>query len=169
MFRIRNIMMQSNKKTRGNLKMSKIESISQIINLNRNFNRTLRHEFHDLMQNSGFTLPQFSVISILAKNGEQTVSDISEKMGLSDSTVSGILDRLEQKGIIERKRDKDDRRVVKIYLIKESQPICREFHRKREKYFAGLLKMLSEQEINDIIKGLEILSRVFYDKKNSDT
>jgi len=169
MFRIRNIMMQSNKKTRGNLKMSKIESISQIINLNRNFNRTLRHEFHDLMQNSGFTLPQFSVISILAKNGEQKVSDISEKMGLSDSTVSGILDRLEQKGIIERKRDKDDRRVVKIYLIKESQPICREFHRKREKYFAGLLKMLSEQEINDIIKGLEILSRVFYDKKNSDT
>jgi DNA-binding MarR family transcriptional regulator len=162
-------MMQSNKKTRGNLKMSKIESISQIINLNRNFNRTLRHEFHDLMQNSGFTLPQFSVISILAKNGEQKVSDISEKMGLSDSTVSGILDRLEQKGIIERKRDKDDRRVVKIYLIKESQPICREFHRKREKYFAGLLKMLSEQEINDIIKGLEILSRVFYDKKNSDT
>ena len=89
-------------------------------------------------------------------------------MGLSDSTVSGILDRLEQKGIIERKRDKDDRRVVKIYLIKGSQPICREFHRKREKYFAGLLKMLSEQEINDIIKGLEILNRVFYDKKNSD-
>ncbi len=168
MFRIRNIMMRSNKRTRGNLKMSKIESISQIINLNRNFNRTLRHEFHDLMQNSGFTLPQLSVISILAKNGEQKVSDISEKMGLSDSTVSGILDRLEQKGIIERKRDKDDRRVVKIYLIKGSQPICREFHRKREKYFAGLLKMLSEQEINDIIKGLEILNRVFYDKKNSD-
>jgi len=132
MFRIRNIMMRSNKRTRGNLKMSKIESISQIINLNRNFNRTLRHEFHDLMQNSGFTLPQLSVISILAKNGEQKVSDISEKMGLSDSTVSGILDRLEQKGIIERKRDKDDRRVVKIYLIKGSQPICREFHRKRE-------------------------------------
>ena len=147
--------------------MSKIESISQIINLNRNFNRTLRHEFHGLMQDSGFTFPQLSVISILAKNGEQKVSDISEKMGLSDSTVSGILDRLEQKGIIERKRNKDDRRVVKIYLIKGSQEICQEFYRKREEYFTHLLKELSEQEINDIIKGLEILNRVVCDKKNT--
>ena len=149
--------------------MSKFESISQIINLSRNFNRTLRHKFHNLMQDSDFTLPQLSVISILAKNGEQKVSDISEKMGLSDSTVSGILDRLEQKGIIERKRNKDDRRVVKIYLSKGSQEICQEFHRKREEYFTHLLKELSEQEINDIIKGLEILNRVVCDKKNTKT
>jgi len=147
--------------------MSKFESISQIISMNRNINRTLRHEFHGLMQDSGFTFPQLSVISILAKNGKQKVSDISEKMGLSDSTVSGILDRLEQKGIIERKRYKDDRRVVKIYLSNGSQEICQEFHRKREEYFAHLLKELSEQEINDIIKGLEILNRVVCDKKNT--
>ncbi len=147
--------------------MSKFDSISQIISLNRNINRTLRHEFHGLMQDSGFTFPQLSVISILAKNGKQKVSDISEKMGLSDSTVSGILDRLEQKGIIERKRNKDDRRVVKIYLSNGSQEICQEFHRKREEYFAHLLKELSEQEINDIIKGLEILNRVVCDKKNT--
>jgi len=147
--------------------MSKFESISQIISLNRNINRTLRHEFHGLMQDSGFTFPQLSVISILAKNGKQKVSDVSEKMGLSDSTVSGILDRLEQKGIIERKRNKDDRRVVKIYLSNGSQEICQEFHRKREEYFAHLLKELSKQEINDIIKGLEILNRVVCDKKNT--
>ena len=77
--------------------MTKLENISQIIRLNRNFNRTLKHEFHDLMQDSGFTFPQLSVISILAKHSSQKVSEISEKMGLSDSTVSGILDRLEQK------------------------------------------------------------------------
>jgi len=147
--------------------MSKFESISQIISLNRNFNRTLRHEFHGLMQDSGFTFPQLSVISILAKSGEHKVSDISKKMGLSDSTVSGILDRLEQKEIVERKRDKDDRRVVKIYLSKGSQEICQEFHRKRKEYFTHLLKELSEQEINDIIKGLEILNRVVCDKKNT--
>jgi len=145
--------------------MPKFESISQIISLNRNFNRTLRHKFHDLMQDSGFTFPQLSVISILAKSGEQKVSDISEKIGLSDSTVSGILDRLEQKEILERKRDKDDRRVVKIYLSKGSQKIYQEFHRKRGEYFTHLLKELSEQEIKDIIKGLEILNRVVCDKK----
>jgi len=143
--------------------MSKFDSISQIIDLNRNFNKALKHEFHGLMHDSGFTFPQISVISILSKNGKQKVSDISEKMGLSDSTVSGILDRLEQKGIIERKRNKEDRRVVKINLSKGSQEICQEFNRKRENYFAHLLKKLSEQEINDIIKGLEILNRIVFE------
>ena len=149
--------------------MSKLENISRIISLNRNFNQTLRHDFHGLMQGSGFTFPQLSVISILAKSGEQKVSDISEKMRLSDSTVSGILDRLEHKGIIERKRNKDDRRVVKIHLSQESQELCRKFQQQKKEYFMHLLSELSEQEINDIIKGLEILNRVVCDKRNAKT
>jgi DNA-binding MarR family transcriptional regulator len=97
---------------------------------------------------------------MLEKHGEQKVSELSLKMGLSDSTVSGILDRLEQKDIIKRERIKDDRRVVKISLTGKSKEFCNDFRRKREGYFTHLLKSLSEQEIKDIIKGLEILNRV---------
>jgi len=139
---------------------SEFESISKIINLTRNFNKSMRHKFHYSMQVLGFTLPQLSVISILEKYGEQKVSELSLKMGLSDSTVSGILDRLEQKNIIKRKRTKDDRRVVKISLTQKSKEFCNDFRQKREEYFTQLLKKLSEQEIKDIIKGLEILNRV---------
>ncbi len=70
--------------------MSKFESISQIINLNKNVNRSLKHKFHHLIHDSEFTFPQLSVISMLEKHGEQKVSELSEKIGLSDSTVSGI-------------------------------------------------------------------------------
>lgn len=138
----------------------KFDSISKIINLTRNFNKSLRHKFHHSMHDSGFTLPQLSVIAMLEKHGEQKVSELSLKMGLSDSTVSGILDRLEQKEIIKRERTKDDRRVVKISLTGKSKEFCNDFRRKREEYFTRLLKNLSEQEIKDIIKGLEILNRV---------
>lgn len=139
---------------------SKFESISKIINLTRNFNKSMRHKFHHSIHDSGFTLPQLSVILMLEKHGEQKVSELSLKMGLSDSTVSGILDRLEQKDIIKRERTKDDRRVVKISLTGKSKEFCNDFRRKREEYFTRLLKNLSEQEIKDIIKGLEILNRV---------
>jgi len=139
--------------------MYKFQSISQIIKLNKDINKSLRHKFYYLMQDSGFTFPQLSVISMLEKYGEQKVSELSEKMGLSDSTVSGILDRLEQKDIIRRERTKDDRRVVKISLTGKSKGFCNDFRQKREEYFTQLLKNLSEQEIKDIIKGLEILNR----------
>ena len=139
--------------------MYKFQSISQIIKLNKDINKSLRHKFYYLMQDSGFTFPQLSVISMLEKYGEQKVSELSEKMGLSDSTVSGILDRLEQKDIIRRERTKDDRRVVKISLTGKSKGFCNDFRQKREEYFTQLLKNLSEQEIKDIIKGLKILNR----------
>ncbi|GAG88609.1 unnamed protein product [marine sediment metagenome] len=64
---------------------------------------------------------------MLEKHGEQKVSELSLKMGLSDSTVSGILDRLEQKDIIQRERTKDDRRVVKISLTGKSKEFCNYF------------------------------------------
>jgi DNA-binding MarR family transcriptional regulator len=144
---------------------SKFESVSKIIDLTRNLNRSMRHKFHNLIQDSEFTFPQISVISILEKHGEQKVSELSLKMGLSDSTVSGILDRLEQKNIIKRKRTKDDRRVVKISLTGKSKEFCNDFHKKKEKYFTQLLKKLSEQEIKDIIKGLEILNRVLAEEE----
>jgi len=143
----------------------KFESISKIINLTRNFDKSMRHKFHHLMQDSDLTFPQLSAISILEKHGEQKVSELSLKMGLSDSTVSGILDRLEQKDIIKRERTKDDRRVVKISLTGKSQKFCHDFHRKKEKYFTLLLKKLSEEEIKDIIKGLEILNRVLAEEE----
>jgi len=143
----------------------KFESISKIIDLTRNFNKSLKHKFYHYVQDSGFTLPQLSVISILEKHGEQKVSELSFKMGLSNSTVSGILDRLEQKDIIKRERTKNDRRVVKISLTGESQDFCNDFRKKKEEYLTQLLKKLSEQEIRDIIKGLEILNRALAEEE----
>jgi len=143
----------------------KFESISEIIDLSRNFNKSLRHKFHHSIHDSGFTLPQLSVISMLEKYGEQKVSELSLKIGLSDSTVSGILDRLEQKDIIRRERTKDDRRVVKISLTGKSKEFCNDFRQKREEYFTQLLKNLSEQEIKDIIKGLKIFNHALAEEK----
>jgi len=143
----------------------KFESISKIIDLSRNFNKSMRHKFHHLMQDSDLTFPQLSVISMLEKHGEQKVSELSLKIGLSDSTVSGILDRLEQKDIVKRERTKDDRRVVKISLTGKSKELCNDFRRKREEYFTRLLKKLSEEEIKDIIKGLEILNRALAEEE----
>jgi len=143
----------------------KFESISKIIDLTRNFDKSMRHKFHHLMQDSDLTFPQLSVISMLEKHGEQKVSELSLKIGLSDSTVSGILDRLEQKDIIKRERTKDDRRVVKISLTGKSKELCNDFRRKREEYFTRLLKKLSEEEIKDIIKGLGILNRALAEEE----
>jgi len=67
----------------------KFESISKIIDLTRNFDKSMRHKFHHLMQDSDLTFPQLSVISMLEKHREQKVSELSLKIGLSGRNIPG--------------------------------------------------------------------------------
>jgi DNA-binding MarR family transcriptional regulator len=62
----------------------------------------------------GFTLPQRIVMGQLVRNGDLSVKELSQKVGLSHSTVSGIVDRLERKGLAMRIQDPQDRRITKV-------------------------------------------------------
>lgn len=58
------------------------------------------------------TAPQLICLGVLAEAGPLTVSAIADRVYLSPSTVVGILHRLELRGLVSRKRDDADRRVV---------------------------------------------------------
>jgi len=67
------------------------------------------------------TAPQLLALQVLvdelrAGGGGLSLSSLSERMGLAHSTVSGIVDRLERQGLLERRRRAEDRRFVSIEL-----------------------------------------------------
>lgn len=64
----------------------------------------------------GLTLPQMIVLTCIRDLGEVTSRAISAEAGLSPPTVVGILDKLADKGLIERYRSQADRRVVHTRL-----------------------------------------------------
>jgi DNA-binding MarR family transcriptional regulator len=113
----------------------------------------LDQEFKSL----GISEPQGLIIRALMEYGDMKVSDIAKRLDLSNSTVSGLVDRLVEKGVVDRKRSEEDRRVVMISLAKSHrQPLKRHF----EAVFTRLNKVMdlsSEQELDDIAKALEKL------------
>jgi len=66
---------------------------------------------------SGLTTPQVLVMASIQTLGEVTTGRLSEEVSLSQATVTTILDRLEQRGMIERYRSDRDRRVVHARLL----------------------------------------------------
>jgi DNA-binding MarR family transcriptional regulator len=58
------------------------------------------------------TSPQLVCLGTIVAHGQLTVSGIAQRVFLSPSTVVGILDRLEARGLVKRERDTTDRRVV---------------------------------------------------------
>ena len=53
------------------------------------------------------------------------VSELAETMAIHQSTASNLLDKLEEKGLIERDRSNDDQRVVRLYLTRAGQQMIR--------------------------------------------
>jgi len=62
----------------------------------------------------GITTPQLLCLDTVAKSESMTLTNLAQRVNLSVSTVNGIIDRLEAKHYLARKRSVDDRR--KVYL-----------------------------------------------------
>src|SRR5258707_2846592 len=69
------------------------------------------------MRESGLTMPQVSTLGVLFDRGPLSLKDLSRELGLSHSTVSGIVDRLERRGLARRAVDPADRRGSPIRAV----------------------------------------------------
>ncbi|MDM1407007.1 MarR family transcriptional regulator [Myroides sp. DF42-4-2] len=64
----------------------------------------------------GITYPQYLVLMVLWKEREQTVGQLGDRVFLDSGTLTPLLKRMEQKGMVERRRNPADERVVNISL-----------------------------------------------------
>ncbi|MCD1117958.1 MarR family winged helix-turn-helix transcriptional regulator [Chryseobacterium turcicum] len=62
------------------------------------------------------TYPQYLVMMVLWENDGLPVNNIGEKLYLDSGTLTPLLKRLEAKGLIVRKRKKEDERVVQVFI-----------------------------------------------------
>lgn len=60
----------------------------------------------------GLTTPQLLCLDVLVKDGSMILKDLAKKINLGESTVNGIVDRLEAKDYVTRRRSNNDRRKV---------------------------------------------------------
>jgi DNA-binding MarR family transcriptional regulator len=77
--------------------------------------RRLRAPLESAIARGGLTVPQMAALRILVRQGALSLKALSHVMSLSHSTVSGIVDRLEAKGMLERRPDPADGRVTRLH------------------------------------------------------
>lgn len=75
-----------------------------------------RRAAHDLARKFGLTGPQVTAIKVLERIGDMSLSDLSERIRATNSTMTGLVDRLSRDGLVQRVRSRRDRRVVLIRL-----------------------------------------------------
>jgi DNA-binding MarR family transcriptional regulator len=72
----------------------------------------------------GVSPPEAMLLRHAARTGDATVLGLAERCGLGGSTAVGVVDRLEHAGLVQRERDREDRRVVRVRLTDRGQKVA---------------------------------------------
>ena len=107
----------------------------------------------------GLTGPQLSVVKMLEGLGDMSLSDLSDRIRAQNSTVTGIVDRMEREGLVDRKRSEGDRRVVNIRLTDKGQKLARSLSFEPFEIFSNALEnALSPGELVSLLTLLDKLA-----------
>jgi DNA-binding MarR family transcriptional regulator len=113
----------------------------------------------ELARRADLTGPQLTVVKMLEQVGELSLSELSERIRAQNSTVTGIIDRMEREGLVVRERSKEDRRVVYIRLTPKGKKLAEEMPIETWQIFRDALDSLTANEVKDLVKILGKLAR----------
>jgi DNA-binding MarR family transcriptional regulator len=86
--------------------------------------RSLRDPIASTCEELQFTPPQIHALLWLGQDGLLTMGELAKRLGVTEKTVTGVVDRLEREGHVQRERITLDRRVVRCRLTEKGQEIC---------------------------------------------
>jgi MarR family transcriptional regulator, organic hydroperoxide resistance regulator len=113
----------------------------------------------ELARRADLTGPQLTVVKMLEQIGDLSLSELSERIRAQNSTVTGIIDRMERENLVTRERSKEDRRVVFIKLTAKGRRLAEEIPVEPMEIFRGALESLSAAEVRDLVKILGKVAR----------
>src|SRR5471030_208947 len=133
----------------------------EIIDIFKDIKKALSCKFKKSAKQYGFTPPQLTVIFHLYEVPSITLNELSDHMGLTKSTVSGIVDRLSNQGVVTREIPKDNRRIVKLSIseeFKKNNDICAIKKGFISDLISDSIKNMDPEEVEKIIYGLKQFS-----------
>ncbi|MBR8652072.1 MarR family transcriptional regulator [Achromobacter sp. Marseille-Q0513] len=127
----------------------------RILRALRRITRSIALHSRQLSAVSHITAPQLMCLRTVIANGPLTATAISREIHVSPSTVVGILDRLEDKGLIRRERGREDRRIVFVTATEAGRALAKDAPSPLQKHLADALNALPELEQATITLSLE--------------
>ena len=106
----------------------------------------LTQEFLVPQESGQFSRSETALLRVLTEQESANMSDISSELGLALSSTTGVVDRLVERGMVERTRPEDDRRCVKVTLTRRGRRAFGIVQRDRIRLGVGMLERLSARE-----------------------
>ena len=127
------------------------------------YNKTV---FRSANKNGADLSPSFikSLFAFVNPDADYPIGELGKNARVKSSTMTDMVDRMEDEGLAERVRDKNDRRLVRVRLTKKGKKTRQEFYKKRRKEFESIFNQLAPEDVHKFIKNMseatEILKKI---------
>jgi DNA-binding MarR family transcriptional regulator len=105
------------------------------------------------MHKGALSLIHLNVLIELEANGPMSMGSLAEVLEVSVASTTGIVERMERRGFVERRHDEEDRRVVLVHMTQAGRDVFTSIEERRREGLGKLLQSLAEDELTGLLKG----------------
>lgn len=132
---------------------------NEILHAYLQVSRHVSEKFRIYYGKLNLTYPQSIVLAILEADGPMPISALAEAAGSANSTISGVVDRLEKMDLVQRVRSDTDRRVIYVSTTEHFQSHFAKFKETACDRFSAALSSLSPEDAKTVERGLVLLNQ----------
>ena len=140
------------------------EYVNQVIALLPDLAKAFRTDEPQEVLHIDISFPEIFVLRQLSSNKEPTMSELGRSISMDLSTLTRTVDKLVGKEFVVRKRDPEDRRMVRVAITAEGRKIISRFEEQKKKKIESILRQMTSQERRDVLNIFKTLHARIYGK-----
>lgn len=105
------------------------------------------------------SLVHLHVLAVLDEAGSLPMGELAESLDVSQASTTGIVDRMMLRGLVERRRDDEDRRVIRVAQTAAGREVVAAIAAERAGHLAVMLDELTDDELEALLVGARALRR----------
>ena len=141
-------------------RISRDTAISGTMQSLRRIFKAIQIYSQEISREFGTTGPQLWALKTISQQEGLSLSELGKGMYLHPSTITGLIDRLEKKGLVLRERDRTDRRVIKIRLTEKGSALVKKSPNPIQGKMVHGLRKLKREELNAIFNSMQKLVEI---------
>lgn len=126
--------------------------------------RSMKKALDNQLVEVGVTSSQHTVLSTLAHKDGLSLSEVGRRVFLDKPAITGLADRLEKDGLVERRRTSSDRRVIRLYLTPKGRKLLHRMDEIATSLDMDLVSVLTPEQLKQFRR---MLSRI-WQKSNGE-
>lgn len=133
----------------------------------RNITDNINLAITPICDKHGLTLLQTRILMVLLKNGKCTIGELADEVNMAGTNISTMCKKLDRRGLITRKREVRDERVVKVTLTEKGKEVANLINQEIDEKIKVVLNEENQDTMEVIIRGLTKLRDLLFKIRES--